>query len=143
MKFIKGEYRSEIGLFQYMEDNRCFYIGDHDLYGPFTEKFANGTEWPLNIGRDIESCKEVNHLYGNAIEGQKFAIYYVGYGFIRREIYTSYDYGLFWRRESTDIHLYILRKNYRYKFKNIISKIMIVMKLAVLCYAPISFYTKL
>lgn len=113
MIFIKGEYRSEIGLFQYMEDNRYFYIGDHDLYGPFTEKFANGTEWPLNIGRDIESCEEVNHLYGNA-EGQKFAIYYVGYGFIRREIYTSYDYGVFWRRESNDMHLYICRNKTQY-----------------------------
>lgn len=114
MKFIKGEYRSEIGLFQYMEDNRCFYIGDHDLYGPFTEKFANGTEWPFHIGHDIESRKEVNNLYGNAIEGKKFAIYYVSHGFIRREIYTNYDYGVFWRRESTNIHLYICRNKTQY-----------------------------
>lgn len=116
MKFIKGEYRSEIGLFQYVENGKYFYIGNHDLYGPFTEKFANGTDRPFLLVHDIdiESVKEVNNFYGNTIEGQKFTIYYVGYGFIRKEISTSYDYGVYWRRESTDTHLYICRSKTQY-----------------------------
>lgn len=116
MKFIKGEYRSEIGLFQYVENGKYFYIGNHDLYGPFTEKFANGTDRPFLLGHDIdiESVKEVNNFYGNTIEGQKFTIYYVGYGFIRKEISTGYDYGVYWRRESTDTHLYICRSKTQY-----------------------------
>ena len=109
MKFIKGEYRSEIGLFQYMEDNRYFYIGDDNSYGPFTEKFANGSKRPFHRDYDIESLKKVNNWYGNTIEGQKFAVYFIINGFIRRAFYTSYASGVFWERESTDSHLYICR----------------------------------